>query len=214
MNKAGLETAFANSTQFFFIVNQAAAGTTHRVGRAQDDRIAKFFCRIEGFLNGVAGFTLGHFNAQVVHGLFKSNAVFAPFDGIDLDTDNLDAVFAQDTSLIQFGTQIQAGLAAQVWQQRIRPFLFNNPGHAFFIQRFNIGFVSHFWIRHNRRRIGIDQNNFIAQTAQGFTGLCAGIVEFTSLANNNRTGADNQDFMDISSLTHMQPLSQLFLLQL
>ncbi|MPM63837.1 hypothetical protein SDC9_110721 [bioreactor metagenome] len=57
-------------------------------------------------------------------------------------------------------------------------------------------------IGHNRRRIGVDQDDFIALFPQSQTSLGAGIIEFRSLTDHDRTGTDHQDLFDIRSFSH------------
>ena len=45
--------------------------------------------------------------------------VLAPLDGIRLDPDHLHPVFVEDSRLGQVRGQVQAGLSAQVRQQRV-----------------------------------------------------------------------------------------------
>ena len=69
-------------------------------------------------------------------------------------------------------------------------------------ERLDVGAVGDFGIGHDRRRIGIHQDDFVALGAQRLAGLRAGIVEFAGLADDDRAGADDQDFLDVSALWH------------
>jgi len=62
--------------------------------------------------------------------------------------------------------------------------------------------VRHFRISHDRRRIGINQDDPVALFAQSLTCLRAGIIKFTGLADNYRASADNQNTFYISTFRH------------
>jgi hypothetical protein len=57
-------------------------------------------------------------------------------------------------------------------------------------------------VGHDGGRVTVHQHNFISLFLQGFAGLGSGIIKFTSLADDNGTGADNEDFLQVSSLGH------------
>ena len=48
----------------------------------------------------------------------------------------------------------------------------------------------------------IDQHDLVALFAQGFAGLGAGIIEFAGLADDDRAGTDEQDFVNIVATRH------------
>ena len=57
-------------------------------------------------------------------------------------------------------------------------------------------------IGHDRGRIGVDQDDLVTLFAEGFARLRAGIIEFARLPDDDRAGADEQDFVDISTFWH------------
>jgi len=44
----------------------------------------------------------GHLKAEFIHGIFESDSIFTPLDGIHLNTDHLNAVFFKHTCPCQF----------------------------------------------------------------------------------------------------------------
>ena len=134
--------------------------------------------------------------------MFEQQTVFRDFDRFALGADHLDAVFFQHPRVVQRDCQIQRGLATNGWQQGIGLFFADNRGNRFDGERLDVGPVSGLRIGHDRRRVRINQHHFVALLMQGFAGLRARIVEFAGLANDDRTGTNNQDFMDISALGH------------
>ena len=71
-------------------------------------------CNLQRLLHRVSHFTSGHFNAQLLHGMFEFDTVLAALNGIYLNADDLYIIFVQNTGLGQFGTEIQTGLSAQI----------------------------------------------------------------------------------------------------
>src|SRR6185437_2594703 len=57
-------------------------------------------------------------------------------------------------------------------------------------------------IGHDRRRIGIHQNDAVALVLQRLAGLRAGIIELTGLADDDRASANDQDRFDVCSFGH------------
>ena len=55
---------------------------------------------------------------------------------------------------------------------------------------------------HDRCRVGVDEDDAVAFLLQRLAGLGAGVVEFASLANDDRSCADDEDRFDILALRH------------
>ena len=70
-------------------------------------------------------------------------------------------------------------------------------------ERLDVGAVGDFRIGHDRGRVGVHQHDLVAVGAQRLAGLRAGIVEFAGLADDDRAGADDQDFLDVGALWHV-----------
>ncbi len=92
-HQAGLDTPLANLFQFVRCIHKATPDTAHGIGGAQNHGITQLVCNRQSIFHAISHFTARHCNAQAVHGFLECNPVFAPFDGIDFDTDHFDAVF-------------------------------------------------------------------------------------------------------------------------
>ena len=193
-NQAGLEASGADGAQLIHIINQTAAGTTHGVGRTQNDGVTQLVRNLKRLLHGVGHFASGHFNAQAVHGVLKGNSVLATLNGIHLDTDHLHIVLLQHACLGELGAQVQTGLTTQVGQQHIGPLLGNDLFQPLHIQRFNVGSVRHLRVGHNGSRVGVHQHDLVPQAPQSLTCLGAGVVKLTGLTDNNGAGTNDQRF--------------------
>ena len=58
-------------------------------------------------------------------------------------------------------------------------------------------------VGHNGGRVGVYENDAVALFFEGFAGLGAGIVELARLADEDRSGADDEDGVDVSALGHL-----------
>ena len=98
-NKAGGDAARADGAQLFHIIDDASAGATHGVRRADHHGIAKVDRNLFGIFNAVNRSAFRHFDAELVHRLLEFDAVFAALDGIEFHPDHLDAVFFKNPVL-------------------------------------------------------------------------------------------------------------------
>ena len=98
--------------------------------------------------------------------------------------------------------KIKPGLSTQSRKQGIGFFLFNNLGHAFHGQRFDISRVGKFGIGHDGGRIAIDQRYSVTFFTQSFAGLSPAVVKLASLSNYYGPRSDDQDVFNIVSSRH------------
>ena len=201
-DQRSLQATGTNGFQFFYVINQTAAGTTHSISRAQNNRIAQFIGNCQSFIYRIGNLASCHFDPQTVHCFLEFDTVFTAFNGVHLHTNDLYIIFFQNACFCQFRTQIQTGLTPQIGKQSIRSFLCNNLFQSIYIQRFDISHICNFRVCHDGCRVGIYQNDFITEITQSFACLSAGIVKFTGLTNDNGTGTDNQYFFHIFLLFH------------
>ena len=98
--------------------------------------------------------------------------------------------------------QIQAGLSPQGGQDGIGALLFDDLGDGVDVQRFDIHVVRDVLVRHNGGGVGVDQDNLQALLFQGTAGLGAGVVELRRLADDDGSGAQHQDLMNVWIFGH------------
>ena len=202
VDQAGGQAAGDDDPQFLQIFDQAAAGAAHRVGRADDDRIAELGGDLLGVFEGRDGGAARHLDAEAVHGLLEGDAVLAALDGVDVDADDLDPVALKDPGAIQFGGEVEARLAAEVGEDGIGALGGDDLFQGLDVERLDIGDIGGGRIGHDRRRVGVDQHDLVAEGAQGLARLGAGIVELTGLADDDGAGTDDQNLMDVVTSGH------------
>jgi hypothetical protein len=71
--------------------------------------------------------------------------------------------------------------------------LLDDLGDDFRRDRLDVGGVGKIGIGHDRRRVGVYQNDPVALLLQGLAGLRAGIIEFACLTDDDRAGAYDQN---------------------
>ena len=99
-HKTGLQSSCHDCLQFFFIINQTAAGAAHSIGRTENHRITELLSDGKTVLHTVGNLASGHLDAQLVHGLLKLDAVLAALNSVYLHADYLHVIFIQNSFFI------------------------------------------------------------------------------------------------------------------
>ena len=69
--------------------------------------------------------------------------------------------------------------------------------------RLDVSAMGELRIRHDRRGVGVHQDDFIAFLLQRLARLDAGVVELAALPDDDGAGADEEDFLDRSVFRHV-----------
>ena len=78
--------------------------------------------------------------------------------------------------------------------------------HGFGRDWLDVGAIGELRVGHDGGRVGVDENDAVALFLEGFAGLGAGIVELARLADEDRSGADDEDGVNVSALGHLAEL--------
>jgi hypothetical protein len=116
--------------------------------------------------------------------------------------DQLHAILLQDPVLGHGHRRVQACLATKGRKKGARAFLFNDAGHGLGFDGFDVGPVGQVRIGHDRRRVGVDQNDLVALFLEGFQSLGPGIVELAGLSDDDGARTDEHYLLEICSLGH------------
>ena len=111
--------------------------------------------------------------------------------------------FSRTCRFLKIERAVERGLPAHGRQQRVRALLLDDLGDKFRRDRLDVGGIGQVRIGHDRRRVRVHQDDAVAFFAQCLAGLSAGIIEFTGLADDNRTGTNDQDRRDICAFWHL-----------
>src|SRR5262249_46652468 len=98
--------------------------------------------------------------------------------------------------------RVQRRLTAHGREKRVRALLLDDLRDDLRGNGFDISRVGEVGVCHDRRRVGIDQDDPVAFLLERLAGLRARIVEFTRLADNDRSGANNQDRGYVGAFGH------------
>ncbi|MCY1484598.1 hypothetical protein D9M68_182060 [compost metagenome] len=153
-------------------------------------------------VGGVRQPRLRRLQADLRHRLAEECTVLGLVDRVGLRADHLDIVAVENTHAAQRQCGVERGLAAHGREQRVRALLGDDLGDDFRGDRLDIGRVGEARIGHDRRRVGVDEDDAVAFLLQRLTGLGAGIVEFACLTDDDRPRADDKNGLDILALRH------------
>ena len=201
MGERGVEAARADRAQLLDVVAEAAARAAHRVRGAHDDGVADLLLHeLDRRLDGVDDARLWRLDAELLHRLLEDLAVFAALDRVEVDADHLHAVPVEDALLRKLHRQVEARLSAEVRQNRIGTLLRDDLLKSRLVEGLDVGRVGHHGVGHDRRRVGVHQDDLVAAGAERLAGLCAGIVEFARLPDHDRARADDENLVNVVAL--------------
>ncbi len=196
-DEAGRQTSVGHGAEFLDVVDQAAARSSHGVRGADDHRVAEVRGNLLRLFHCVGELAPGHVDAQAGHGGLEGFAILPTPDGVDVDADDFDAEAIENAGSRQLRAQVEARLAAEVREQRIRSLLLDDLGHPFRVQRLEVGHVRHAGVGHDGRRIGVGQDDLVAKRSEGLAGLGPRVVELTGLSDDNGPGTDDHHFSNV-----------------
>ena len=196
------EAVTANGAEFFHVVAETAACTTHGVCRANHHRVADFLRRRQTLFHGAGNPGGQHRLAQGLTQLLEQLPILGHFDAAAGGAQQLGAAFGQNALLFQLHGQIQSRLAAQTGNNGVGALVTDDFGNVFQRQGLHIDLVRDGGVGHDGGRVGVAQDDLVPLLLQRQTGLGAGVVEFRRLADDDGAGADDQYFFQIRSFRH------------
>ncbi|MNZ46966.1 hypothetical protein D3C78_646680 [compost metagenome] len=202
LGRRQVEAAGADFFELFAVVGDAAAGAAHGEGRTDDAGEADLVEDAIGLFHAVGDAGARARQADGFHRLVETRAVFGLVDGVGVGADHFHAELGQHTVALQVQGAVQRGLAAHGGQQGVGALLLDDLGHGGPLDRLDVGGVGHGRVGHDGGRVGVHQDDAEAFFLQGLAGLCAGVVELASLADDDGAGTEDQDALDVCTLGH------------
>ena len=138
------------------------------------------------------------------HRFLEELAIFALVDRLGVGADQLHVVPSERAVAIQLHGGIQRGLTAHRGQDRVRLFALENRFDHLRRDRLDVGAIGKFRIGHDRGRIRVHEHDLVAFLAQRFAGLHAGVIELAALPDDDRAGADEENFLQLIVPRHAQ----------
>ncbi len=203
VHRAHVQSMGNGFAKFFFVVGDGAAGSPQRERRANYQRKSQLIAKPQRIFRVVHQGGRRHFQPDFAASVLEPQTVFRNFDGAERRSDHLHFVFFEDAAFGKFDGQVQRRLSSDCRQQSIGFFARDDFFEIFLRQRLDVGAMREFRVGHDGGGIRIDQHHFVSFGAERLARLSTGIVEFASLADNDRAGPDNQNLFDILALRHI-----------
>ena len=197
-----VQARFCDQTQFFLRFGDPTARAAERIRRANDDRIPYLLCRVQGFFYRDRNFRRDYGLSDLFHFVAEQFSVFRRFDRVDVRTEQSDVVFLQRPFFVQLHSDRETRLSPQPGKQTVWTFFLNNAFHRLRVERFEIHFVRHHFVRHDGRGIGIDENGVNPFLLQNTARLRSGVVKLRRLSDDDGTRTDDKHFLYVFIFRH------------
>ena len=181
-----------------------AALAPHREGRTDDRRqgnVALGERRLD-LAETLDSDRPGDAQAGIGHRAAELLAILGAADRGGISADQLDPEALQRAVLVKGHCQVECRLAAERRQQRVGPLLLDDPGQRAREERLDVGSGGELRVGHDRRRVGVDEDDLVTLLQQHLAGLHAGVVKLGRLADHDRTRADQEDLLDVGAFRH------------
>ncbi len=196
VRRRGVDSPLYDLDVFRLVIGNAAAGSAHGEGRPYDRGQADVIEDGKRLRQGFDLIRARRRKADAGHRLAEKLAILGHVDGRGAGADHFHLEFFEHSHFFQGERAVERGLAAHGRQQREAAgnsvaLLADDLGDDFRRDRLEVSAIGHVRIGHDRRRIGIDEDDPVSLLAQRLAGLGAGIIEFASLADDDRPGSDD-----------------------
>ena len=181
----------------------AGAASTEDVGGTDHRRQADVRDHRAGLVHRVCRARPQAVETDAEHRLLEDLAILGGGDRLGVGADHLRlARHADQAALEQLHGDVQAGLAAERRQHGIGLFTVDDRRDDLPGERLDIGGVGEVGVGHDRRRVRVGEDHSVSLVAQHTAGLGSRVVELAGLSDHDRTGADDQDRVDVGALGH------------
>ena len=202
MDGRELEGVLHQEAELLLVVGEAAAGAAEGESGTEHHGIADLFGGLQALFHGAGDLRGQHRLADGGAQLLEQFPVLGLLDGGAGGAQQLDLALPQDALALELHGKVQAGLAADTGDDGVGPLIADDLGDVLEGQRLHVDLVGDGLVGHDGGGVGVDEDDLVALLPQGQTGLGTGIVELGGLADDNGAGADDHDFVDVSSFRH------------
>ena len=190
---AGVEAAPYDDVELLWRLGDAAAGAPEGVGGADHQRQSEL-------LGGAARLVEGADDRGRRRGLANGREqrpeplpVLGVLDGLQRRAEEPHVVLLENAGVGKLDREVEPRLPAQGGQDAVGPLALDDPLDDFDRQRLDVDGVGDVLVRHDRRRIRVDEDGRDALLAEGAAGLGSGVVELGGLTDNDGARSDNED---------------------
>ena len=199
VGRRGVQAALADRLEFLAVVGDAAAGAAQREGRAgsRSDSRSRTAprapppccarCRARADASPISDIA-AEFLAVLGH-------VDGPRRRRSSRRCMLEHALAARSSAV-----LSAVWPPMVGSSASRPLLLDDARDDAPVDRLDVDRIGRLRVGHDGGRVGVHQDDPVALLAQRLAGLRAGVIELARLADDDRTGADDQDALDVGTL--------------
>ena len=198
-----LQTALANDFEFFGVVGNTAARAAQGEAGTNDGGEAQGLLNVPRFFHAVGNAGTGRSQTNLGHGVLELQSVFGFVNGFGRGANQLDFVFFEHAVVPQVQSAVERSLATHGGQDRIGALFGDDLLNRLPGDGLDVGHVGRGRVGHDRGRVAVDQDNFVALFTQSFAGLHAGVVELTGLTNDDRARANDEDAFEVGALGHV-----------
>ena len=199
---AELEPLAADVAELLEGVRNASARAAERVGGAHDDRKADSGDKRNGVVHRRDDRAVGHLLPEILHRPLEEIPVFGLPDRIERGPEQLDPKLVQDAVPGETDRHVEPRLAAERSQDAVGTLLPDDRLDVLRRDGLDVHAIGDVGVRHDRRRVAVDENDRNALLPQRRARLRSGVVELRRLPDRDRTGADHQNFFDVRPFRH------------
>ncbi|CAB4531636.1 unannotated protein [freshwater metagenome] len=174
-----------HSAKLCLVMGETGTEPSHRERGSNHHGIAGLDDKCERSINRFHDNALCDIGSTVEHQVFENLPIFAPLNRLEFCSDEFNVVLRQDSLFVKCHCGVQRGLATKCRQNSIGFFLGDNRFDCYGRDWLNVGRVREIGIRHDGRRIRIDEDDPNALLAKDPAGLSTRIIELGRLANDN-----------------------------
>ncbi len=188
-----LEPPPHDSFVFIAVVGDSATGSAERKRGPDDRRKAHHVDEIQRFVVGRRDSTNRNGESDALHRRSEFSPVLRHPDCARVGADERHTVRREHTGVVQLHRDIEGRLAAHRWEERVWLFLFDDQLDELGRHRLEVCPVGELGIGHDRRRVGVHQDDLVALLLERLRSLSSGVIEFRALADDYRPGAFLRD---------------------
>ena len=193
----GIQPGAGRGAHLFLIIGHTAAGAPQGEGGADDDGIADLLRDAQGGIHVFGDVGGNHRFADGLHRILEQLAVLGLVDGLHVGADQLHAVGFEKALLVQLHGHGQAGLAAQPRQHAVGLLLLDDALDGLHRQRLQVDLVRQGFVGHDGGRVAVHQHHVHPRRLQHPAGLGPGVVKLRRLPDDDGTGTDHENLLDI-----------------
>ena len=187
------------------VVGDAATGAPHRERRANHARKSHLGGDGLAFRHGIGVTAAWHVETDSGHGLAKEPSILSLPDHVEFGADELDAVLLEDPLLGEGHGTVQTGLSAHRGKQRVGALGGDDLLDELRSDGLEVCAIGEAGVGHDRGRVAVDEHDLEAVVAQDLARLRARVVELARLTDNDRSGTDHEDLVDVCTAGHLPP---------